>query len=274
MTKLIDRLSFPTEYHSFNELKSSLIVLFIVCLSLFILSSILISFDLFLLSKIILMGTMAYEFLLLYLLRDYTRQFIKKIKGKGTKRSLSTITSIIFGLIILLTVFSLIYTMASPNPATENKVVSLIIGLVIILLPTFFWHELVKGFEKKYLKHIKFLLLTGLILSALPVAVMAQPVNTTNQTTNQTGLGNWWTSLTSGFTALQQVSTFFTQVQSFFSTIQSSLSSWFGLEPFQSQVIVIILILIAAFVILKFLSTVVKWVVIILVVWIIIQVFL
>ena len=88
---------------------------------------------------------------------DEVVQLIKKSKD----------CRIFFELILLLTTFvALVFTMTTPNPATENKFVSLLISLLIIVAPTFFWHELIEWFKKKGYSKLKFLGL-GIFFSLL-----------------------------------------------------------------------------------------------------------
>ncbi len=118
----VDRLSFPTEFRNLKELKTSIILLFITCLAFFLLSSAAIIFHLFIFSKTLLAGTLAYEFILFYLLDRYTRDFIeKKVNGKKVKRTLGFTSSIIFATLITLTFLTLIYTMLTPAPESENR---------------------------------------------------------------------------------------------------------------------------------------------------------
>src|SRR3989339_1837014 len=107
---VFDRISFPTEYHSEADLKSSLVLLFFTCLFFFVLSSCLIVANLFLFSKTLLLGTIAYELILFYLLDKYTENYIeKKIKGKA-KKALALSAKLIFGVLLLTTFVALVFT--------------------------------------------------------------------------------------------------------------------------------------------------------------------
>lgn len=260
--KIIDRLSFPTEYNTLNELKTSIILLFITCTVFFVISIITITFDLLLFSRTLLTGTLGYELILLYLLNDYTKKSIKKvIKEKKTRMRVGLLTQIIFSLITVITFFSLIYTMTRPAFIYENKLISLGLPLILIMLPTFFWHEMVKGFDKKLLKKLR-LLIPLIIISCLMTntAIGALDLNQTSLLTNNTGI-------------IGQGLNFFTQVKDFFTSIQSFLNTNFGLNEQQTQIVTIILLLSIAFFVLKFLGFIVKWVIVILVAWIVIQMF-
>ncbi|MFA5406847.1 MAG: hypothetical protein WC307_05840 [Candidatus Nanoarchaeia archaeon] len=259
--EFFDRISFPTEYRNEKELKTSIILLFLTCLIFFILSSLMIIFNLFLLSKVLLLGTIAYEFILFFLLDSYTKGYIKKqIKGNNIKRTLSVTSTGVFGLLIIMTFITLIYSMITPNPTTENKFISLTISLLLIMMPTFFWHELVMGFKKKYLKKLKFLGL-GIMILSLPLMGVASAENETN-------------SLMGGLNTVQQGLDFINQLKNGFSSVQEFFQNNLNLTEQQTQIVIIIAVLILAFLLLKFLSVIVKWVIVILIAWIIIQMFL
>jgi len=262
-----DRISFPTEYRTLDELKSSIVLLFITCLVFFILSSLMIVLNLFLFSKVILLGTIAYEFILFYLLNQHTRKFIeKKIKGKP-KKPLGMTSSIIFGILMTLTFITLLYTMLTPTPLTENKFISLSAALAIIVLPTFFWHELVMWFKKKGLKKIKLLglmLMLSLVFSNGALAV--------NETMNESSQDQgFFEQIGEGMNAINKGMTFISQVSDFINNIQTNFQNYLGLTPQQTQIVMVILILITAFLFIKFLGVIVKWLIVILIAWIIIQ---
>jgi len=258
--EFFDRISFPTEYKDEKELKSSIILLFLTCLTFFLLSSLMIILNFFLLSKVLLLGTIAYEFILFYMLDNYTKKYIeKRVSGNKTRRTLHVTSTGIFGLLIILTFVTLVYTMITPTPLVENKFVSLTIALLLIVAPTFFWHELVSGFKKKYLNKLKFL---GLIVILLSMASVACAQNETNGTLD---------TLSSGLNALQQGMNYFNQIQSSIGAVQDFFETNLHLTTQQTQIIIIIGVLILAFLLLKFLSVIVKWVIIILIAWIIIQ---
>jgi len=258
--KFFDRISFPTEYRSIHELKTSMILLFFTCLIFFIISSGAIIINLFLFSKTLLLGTIAYEFILFYLLKEQTREYIKKkIKGKA-KRTLDISTSLIFGALILVTFATLMFTMLTPSPLTENKFISLTTALILIVAPTFFWHELVMYFKKKAFKGIK-LLGFGLVFLLAVNAASAQ-----NNTT-----GGLLSTISQTADTVQQGLSFITDITNFFNNIQTIVGSTLNLNPQQTQIALLIGVLIGAFLLLKFLSVIVKWVIVILIAWIIIQ---
>jgi hypothetical protein len=265
--EFFDRISFPTEYRSRDELKTSIVLLFFTCLIFFILSSIMITLELFLFSKTLLLGTISYELILFFLLNDYTKKFIKKeIKGKP-KKTLNITTSLIFGSLMLLTFLTLVYSMITPTPVTENKFVSLTAALLIIIAPNFFWHELVMYFKKRALKMIKFLGVGALLFLVISNGAVA----TTNVTNNQTSPFDFLNNITQGISWLEKIGTFFTQAKDVFSNIQTIIQDNLHLTAQQTQAAMLIGVLIIAFMFLKFLSVIVKWVIVILIVWIIIQ---
>jgi len=261
--KFFDRISFPTEYRDRKELKTSMILLFFTCLIFFIISSSAIIMNLFLFSKTLLLGTIAYEFILFYLLKEQTKEYIKeKIKGKA-KRTLDISTSIIFGILILVTFATLLYTMLTPNPLTENKFISLSAALILIVGPTFFWHELVMFFKKKGFKGIKWLGF-GLMFLIVVSAASAQ-----NNTTN----GGLLSTIGQTADTVQQGLNFISDITNFFTNIQTTIGNTLNLTPQQTQVVLLIGVLIGAFLLLRFLGVIVKWVIVILIAWIVIQMF-
>ncbi|MBD3312270.1 hypothetical protein GF352_02320 [archaeon] len=261
--EFFDRISFPTEYRTQAELKTSIILLFLTCVGFFILSSAMIIHNLFLFSKTLLLGTMAYEFILFYLLDKYTKKFIRKeVKGK-VKKTLDVSSTIIFGFLILITFATLVYTMITPTPVTENKFLSLGIALFLIIMPTFYWHELVVWFKKNLLKKFKFLGIGLLLFLVLGRGLAA------NETVNQSS--DMFTTLGQGVTMMGQAFNFVNQLRDNYNSFQTFLQESLNLTPQHTQIITLVGVLIGAFLLFKFLSVIVKWVVIILVVWIIIQ---
>ncbi|HLE06022.1 MAG TPA: hypothetical protein VI790_01605 [Candidatus Nanoarchaeia archaeon] len=267
---VFDRISFPTEYHSEADLKSSLVLLFFTCLFFFVLSSCLIVANLFLFSKTLLLGTIAYELILFYLLDKYTENYIeKKIKGKA-KKALALSAKLIFGVLLLTTFVALVFTMTTPNPATENKFVSLLISLLIIVAPTFFWHELIEWFKKKGYSKLKFLGL-GIFFSLLVFNVSFAADNVTVANVTDTGI---FGSLGTALSTFQKGVNFFTQVTGYIDNIKSVIQANLNLTEQQTQIVMLIAILVSAYFVLKFLSVIVKWVIVILIAWIVIQMFL
>lgn len=270
-----DRISFPTEYNTKEELKSSIVLLFLTCLLFFILSSAMIIFDLFMFSKTLLLGTIAYELILFYMLDEYVKKFIQaEIKREGARKTLKTTSSVIFSALMLLTLLTLVYTMVTPTPVVENKFISLTIPLILIVLPTFFWHELVMFFKKKFLGKIKLLGLFFLILAVMPSLVQAQEVIVTNQSGNQTvqqGGTDIFSKFSSGVSFIEKGVDFFNKIKTFITDAQSKIQAYLNLTPEQIQIITIVAILIGVFLLLKFLSVIVKWIIVILIIWIIAQ---
>ncbi len=263
--EFFDRISFPTEYQSKEELKASIILLFITCTTFFILSSATIIMQLFIFSKTLLLGTITYEFTLFYLLHEYTKSFIeKKIKTKKTKKTLSITSTIIYSTLITLTFMTLIYTMLTPTPVNENKFISLTTALLIIIAPTFFWHELVTEFKKKTLKRFK------LISIILIIMISINMTSADNITVNETSKGTLNT-ITESINTINKGINYITQLKTQITSIQSTLTETLNLTTQQTQIITIIGILITAFMLLKFLTIIVKWSIIILIAWIIIQ---
>lgn len=264
--EFFDRISFPTEYRSQAELKTSIILLFLTCVLFFLLSSAMIIHNLFIFSKTLLLGTLAYEFILFYLLSKYTKKYIKKeVKGR-VKQTLDLSSTIIFSLLMLLTFATLAYSMITPTPVTENKFLSLGIALFLIILPTFYWHELVLWFKKNLLKKFKFLGVGLLVFLVLGNGFAAN--ETINETAQQ---GDVFTTLGQGVTMMGQAFNFINQLKENYNNFQSFMQESLNLTPQHTQIITIVLVLVGAFLLFKFLSVVVKWVVIILVAWIIIQ---
>ncbi len=258
---IIDRLSFPTEFNNVKELKLNIIVLFLTCLAFFITSTIVISFNLILFTKVLLVGTIAYELILFYLLFEYTKKFIMvNIKGSG-RTAVNLLTYLIFGGLLLITALNLIYTMATVAPTSEDKFISLSVALLIIVLPTFFWHEFVQLFDKSYFKYLKFIVLSGLIIGLFFNPVLAEGNETINAT--QQGVFNWFS----------QGIDFFSSASNMFNSFKSTIEGTLSLDPWTSQMVMIILILILAFLLFKFLSLVIKWVVVGLIIWVVAQLF-
>lgn len=77
-------------------------------------------------------------------------------------------------------------------------------------------------------------------------------------------------SITEGFDLLNGVVNFFKPAQEFFNSFQDQIAD-FGLSPEVIKIISVIIFLIVIFIVLKFLSSILKWVIIILVIWIILQ---
>ncbi len=257
MRELVDRISFPTEYNDITELRISIALLFITCIVYFTVSSLALTINWFLFSKTLLTGTIAYEFILLYLLDKYAKELINnKVKGKHVKRTLNVTSSGVFALLITLTFLALIYTMTLPTPVMENKFLSLLLSLILIVLPTIFWDELVHYFKKKGFKRLG---LTGLLL-----LLIITPGFSVNQSLNQT---------ISSLSTIEKALTYISTMRGVASNFESSLQD-FGLTEQQSRMVMLIGILISVFLLLKFLSVIVKWVIIILIVWIIIQMLL
>jgi len=267
---VFDRISFPTEYHSEADLKSSMVLLFFTCLFFFVLSSFLIVADMLLFSKTLLLGTIAYELILFYLLDKYTEGYIeKRIKGKA-KKALAFTTKLIFGVLLFTTFAVFVFTMTTPNPSTENKFVSLFISLLIIVAPTFFWHELIDWFKKKGYSKLKFLGL-GIFFSLLVFNVTFAADNVTVANTTDSGiLGSLGTALGT----FQKGVNFFSQVSGYIDNIRSVIQNNLNLTEQQTQIAMLVGVLISAYFILKFLSVIVKWVIVILIAWIVIQMFL
>jgi len=263
--KVIDRLSFPTEFHNTKELKLNIVVLFLVCLAFFITSTIAVSLNLLLFTKALLVGTLGYELILFYLTFEYAKKFIKqKIKKEKTMKAFNAATYMIFGFLFLLTMFTLLYTMASVTSTVENKFASLLSALIMMVLPTFFWDEIVRAFDKRYFKYLKFFGLFGLIALLNLNGVLCQ-----NETANATNVGGMdlWSTISTG---LGMVSSFANMYNSFKEMIQTT----FNLDPWASQMVMIILILVLAFMLFKFLTFVIKWVIVGLIIWVIAQMFL
>ncbi len=126
--------------------------------------------------------------------------------------------------------------------------------------PTFFWDELVHHFKKKVLKKFK---IVGALAILLLLASSASAQNATN--------ASLINSLQGTISTVENGVNMFNQVKNFISNFQTNLGDALNLTPQQTQVVTIVGMLIGVFLLLKFLSVIVKWVIIILIVWIIIQ---
>ncbi len=260
MKKIIDRISFPTEFNNKKELRASIVLLFFTCLAFFVISSIMINFNLYIFSKTLLTGTLAYEFILFYLLDRYIDDFIKKEIKTKVQKPLYITSKFIFGTLIVATFLTLIYTMTLPTPETENKFISLITSLFLIVLPTFFWDELVRWYNKRKKKFFFFLIALFFLSNGF-----CQENTSLNLTSiNLQNITQQITYIEKGVSTVQTIINYMKSLQTFMQTS-------FNLTPQQSQITTLILILIGAFLLLKFLSVIVKWVIVILIVWIILQ---
>lgn len=267
--EFLDRISFPTEYNTKEELKSSIVLLFFTCIIFFILSSLVIIFNLFLFSKTLLLGTIAYELILFYLLNEYTKKFIQKeITREKAKKTLNVASTIIFTALMLLTLFTLAYTMMMPVAANENKFISLTIPLFLIVLPTFFWHELVILFKKKILSNIKIIGILILFLALTPITLAQEPIN---ESLNITGGTDIFGKILTGVSMLEKGSEFFSKIQDLFIKAQTWIQTYIKLSPEQTQLLTIAVALVGLYFLLKFLSVIVKWVIVIIIAWVVIQ---
>ncbi len=240
---MLERLSFKTEFKNMEECKNSA-VLAISFSFLFVLLSI-ISSHFYSLAYTLGIGAMIYQIYSIYLLHEIIR---KKINwGKYFAFFLL--------LLVLATAAMMVYKFDRIK-IRENPM-GVAIGFVIVLAPVFFWEEISRK-ARKYTKFLVFFLFVFLLTPAYSQ-------NETNETGTLEKIGS---ALDFGKTIIKYAS----DIMGFFGNIQEGIRGLFGLDPSQSQVVYIIILLAMVYLLFRAMKWVVKWVILILFVWVALQV--
>lgn len=272
MKKVIEKLELPTEYKKREDAKASIISLGVICIFLLIFASISVSFNLKLLANTVILGAIAYELALLMALRAYTHISIKKIKKEKVKKSAKIIAEVLFGILILTTFFMLLTSMSIPSRGAENKYISLLVGLALIIIPTILWPKIFKFSKLKISKKITFLfLLFFFIFTLTPSFAQNESTNQTQNETQKIEIPEL-SSLTNALSILQKGMGYFSYIVNFYENLKSQIGGAINLTEEQSSLITIVIFLIIAFFVLKFLKFIIKWVIVILIIWIILQI--
>jgi len=242
LVNMLERFTFKTEYKNTNQYKNAAILSIIISIILILMAAIL--FDFYSLAYTLGIGAMIYQF--------YAFFIIFEMSKKKMKIGSHIVTFLMFFLLITAVIMVIKFDRAKIR---ENPM-GLALGFLTIITPVFFWEEFFKKAEKIFKPLLILLLL-------VPLMIPGYAQNETNGTLQQVS-----NVLDYAKIAVDYVSGIF----GFFGGIQTTIQNMFGLDPGQAQIINIGIILVVLYLFLRTMKWIVKWIILILFVWIALQV--
>jgi hypothetical protein len=243
---MLERLAFKTEYKNTKEYKNAAILSVIISLLFIILS--IASFSVYTLAYTFGIGAIIYQIYALFVIYEMAH---KKVKMDGVKH---IVTLALF--LLLLTAGIMAYKFDKTR-IRENPL-AIIVGFLAIMVPVFFWEGLFMR-SKKIFKPILLMILI------IPLFSGSFAQNETNKTGTLDQIGGV-------LDFAKGAVNFISDILGFFGGIQNTIQTMFGLEPGQAQIINIGIILVMVYFFLRTMKWIVKWVILILFVWIALQV--
>lgn len=263
----LSRFKISLEQKDVEVIKATIFVLAIFNIFLFLSATFFLVKGLFTLSYILSLGVITYLLAIFYEVERVENKLLGRLEGK-LKRFFEVMIRLVTGGVFVLMVFLLIiYFLNLPfyRFSLYDHMLSLF-AIPILVFPLIFWSRLV-GFLKGRLG--KGLLLVGLIFLLIPIALGANKTNQTNQT--EGGLSENLEDISETISTFQKVLGTINKGVSFFKKQRDNVQEIFGLTKGQSNVFMVLLLLVAAFIALKIIRTLIKWAIIIIIVWLFLQ---
>lgn len=260
----LSRFEISLEQKDVETIKATIFVLAVFNIFLFLSATFFLVKGLFTLSYILSLGVITYLLAIFYEVERVENKLLEKLEGK-LKSFFKVLIRLVTGGVFVLMVFLLIlYFLNLPfyRFSLYDHMLSLF-AIPILIFPLIFWSRLV-GFLKGRLG--KGLLLAGLILLLIPIALGA---NETNQT--KSGLSEDLEDISETISTFQKVLDAINRGASFFKKQRDNVQEIFGLTKGQSNVFMVLLFLVAIFIALKIIRTLIKWAIIIIIVWLFLQ---
>lgn len=249
----IQRLALPVEYEKKKEVLNAAILAFIISIILFIASAIIGFFDMGRAAYAVFVGGLCYELYFLLMVFNLTENKIKDIKNKKFKSAADLVGKLFYGLIFLTIIAFLLIN----KPTGDNRL-SLVLALIIIVIPVLAWNKLFKGFQKMSKKWFIFPLLLLILLA--PVYASFEDI--------QEGIN----VLAKTVEFLSKIYAGVLKIYHFFTGLSANISSILNISSTISSIITIIIVLVAIYVLLKLLRIIIKWAILALIIWVILQI--
>lgn len=233
--ELARRITLRLEYRKEKEKRRAVFLSAILWLSFLLLSMISLALDYLSLGYLLLLSSLAYQLLFLHFIRSCVRFYSSKLERRIGLKIAEIAT---FGPILTLTFLSLIALMIT-RPVKPG-LASIVIALTLTLVPCFLWEKLFQLTPKKFF-----------FITLLQF--------------NQTDIGR----------AVELISKAVDYLK-FFLKIILDLLAWLGelgLTPSQLAILAILIFFLTFYLISKFLKFFIKWVLISLIIWMLLQAF-
>lgn len=263
----LSKLKIGLEHEDIEKIKATVFILAVLNISLFLAATFFLVKGLFTLSYILSLGVIAYLLALFYEIERVERRLLEELEGK-VKSFFEVLIRVVTGGVFTLMVFLLLlYFINLPlyNFSFYDRVLSLF-AIPILVFPVIFWSRIVDFFKGK--------LGRGLVLVSL-VFLLSLPTfaqNRTNETEEGGGLSEDLGKISKTISLIQKGLKAFNKIIEFLKEQRGNLQSMFGLSKGQSTVFLGLILLISIFIALKIIRTLIKWAIIILVIWLVLQV--
>jgi hypothetical protein len=231
LSTIFERLSFRTDYKTKDELKK--VTVYFLVTTIFLLAVAVLSNNSVVFSSTVFTGCFLHFLAFLYFLQKLTEMHFK-----AKEKIHRTLVKVFYALCFSFVLITLIYLAESPAvPAAENRQVSLIAAMLLIVLPVSFSDEIIGYFKNKF---------------SIILAIPFLPSN-----------------VTMSFDTSELISQFFRN-NTPIGFIQDLFAQWL---PGQASAWVILTILSVAFFALKFITNILKFIIILFVLWVGLQFF-
>lgn len=269
LSKILEKFKIKLEHEDVEKIKATVFVLAFFNIFLFFAATFFLYKGLFTLSYILSLGTIAYLLALFYETERAETHLLKKLEAEKIKRLFRSLIRLITGGAFTLMVFLLIIFLISLPVYNFNLYDRLLalIAIPILLLPLMFWSNLINFFKDKIGKG----LLSLVVLMLLIPGVLG--ANKTNKT-EKTDLGETAKTLESVSNILTKIKDFMKMGKKgmgFIQTQKENIKEIFGFNSTQASIFLFLLFLIAIFIALKIIRTLIKWMIILIIIWLVVQ---
>jgi len=254
------RIMLKVEHTDAPTIKITLAGLIIVCLSLFILTHIFVSKQLLTAAYVLGLGVLTYEIAIFYEVKKLNDLYIKRVNSLVYKRTLKMVSyltfTIVFAFMMFITLMSIMFfRILVKGVNMSNKALSLL-AIPLVVLPIIFWNDYIKIIKK--IKGILFVILIFSVISSAHALSLNETIKALTIIDNVQNL----------LSPINQTSM---NVTAIISHPQQLISEALGTTPTQSLILLVIIFSVCLLIAVKFISTILKWVIILLILLLIIQ---
>lgn len=255
------KLQIPTDYKELKDIKATILTLLATIFFVGAGFVVLFSMENFIGAYFLAVGAIGYSLALVYELKKGAEQTLKKSKKNKKSKIIHTLSEITFTISLAFILLSLVFALFSlnlvVNRSSQELKIAAVISIPILILPLLFWDFIFDRFRDN-LKLFRwfFIILAIPLLVGGAHAINISSINTTiNALQDTQGLLNTTNTLIG----------YGLNLTSFIANQKDAIADALGLSQTQSTIAFVLAILLALLLAAKFIETIAKWLILLLV---------
>lgn len=256
----ISKLKINLEHEDVEKIKATIFILAAFNVFLFLASTFFLVKGMFTLSYILSLGVIAYILAIFYEVERVEHKLLEKLEGK-LKRVFKFLIRFITGSVFVVMVFLLImYFLNLPfyDFSLYDHLLSFL-AIPILIFPLIFWSKLMNFMKGRFGK--------GLLVIVILLLLLPTVFGANSNETEESDLEK----ISEGISTIQKFMNIMERGTKFLKEQRNNFEEMFGFTKSQSTIFMALIALIAIFIALKIIRTLIKWAIIIIIVWLALQ---